>query len=196
MGKMFIQGLEEVMGRNEIDPVIRQTSLKLTPQGYPPENLNPEVSYSDLSQIQQLILQSYGSRSGRGLAYRSGQASLKYGLQEIGDQFGLNELSFRLLPLPRRVYIGLQRLALAFSGQSDQRIYLSEERTIYIWRVENCPHCWGLQAVEPVCNMVTGFLQEFLSWMSGGRFYHVIETECVACGDPACVYQIDKQPIE
>jgi predicted hydrocarbon binding protein len=41
-----------------------------------------------------------------------------------------------------------------------------------------------------------GILQEALYWVSGGKFFNVEETHCIAAGDNACLIEIDKQPIE
>jgi predicted hydrocarbon binding protein len=188
--------MEEVMGAKGIEPVIHQTSIQLTPQGVFPNDPNFRISFIDLSRIQQSLIEGYGARGGRGLAQLSGQASLRYGLRELGGPLGLNTLDFRLMPLQKRVRLGLNKLAEAFSEQSDQIITLSEDKNSYLWQVRNCPHCWQQQAEEPICNVTSGLLHEYLSWLSGGHYYHVVEIACTACGASECVHRIDKKPIE
>jgi predicted hydrocarbon binding protein len=62
--------------------------------------------------------------------------------------------------------------------------------------VENCPACRERTSNEPDCHILAGILQETLSWAGGGRVYRVRELECSAAGAPACLFQIDKKPLE
>jgi predicted hydrocarbon binding protein len=43
--------------------------------------------------------------------------------------------------------------------------------------------------------MAVGLLQESLYWMSGGKFFSVEETRCIACGDSECNIVIEKLPM-
>lgn len=184
------------MGKKGAEPVIRETSIPLNSQGALPADPTFRISYQDLSQIQWKLIEGFGLRGGRGIAELSGQASLRYGLRELGESMGLTGLDFRLLPLPRRVKGGLTKMAQVLSAHSDQIITVVEEENAFLWRVKKCPYCWQQQAVEPICNLTSGWLHEYLSWLSGGKYYRVTEIECTACGAEECVHRIDKQPLE
>ena len=43
--------------------------------------------------------------------------------------------------------------------------------------------------------MAVGLLQEGLYWVSGGKYFNVEETDCIAKGDLACTIMIDKVPM-
>ncbi|HWQ45321.1 MAG TPA: 4-vinyl reductase, partial [Longilinea sp.] len=47
-----------------------------------------------------------------------------------------------------------------------------------------------------LCAFMIGLLQEYLSWAGMGKNYLVDETECRGAGAPACVFLINRQPIE
>jgi predicted hydrocarbon binding protein len=41
-----------------------------------------------------------------------------------------------------------------------------------------------------------GILEESVFWGTGGRRFRIEETECIAVGAKACVFKIDKKPLE
>jgi predicted hydrocarbon binding protein len=48
---------------------------------------------------------------------------------------------------------------------------------------------------KPACFIAVGLLQEGLKWVSGGNEFRVNESKCIALGDPACEFIIQKEPI-
>jgi predicted hydrocarbon binding protein len=46
------------------------------------------------------------------------------------------------------------------------------------------------------CYLIAGLLQEFTTWADGGRFYRIMETECRGNGSQACLYRIEKKPLD
>jgi predicted hydrocarbon binding protein len=65
-----------------------------------------------------------------------------------------------------------------------------------MWQIDLCPECWGRQSITPTCHFTVGLLQEFLSWLSGGKIYLVEETSCKAKGDTVCQIRIDQKPLD
>jgi len=45
------------------------------------------------------------------------------------------------------------------------------------------------------CHLAVGLLQEALYWVSGGKFFNIEETQCIACGDATCTIMIDQNPM-
>lgn len=147
-------------------------------------------------QLIQAMEERYGEPGGRGLALRLGRALFHYTLQSMGEGAGLNSVTFRLLPAPRRLeaaLIGMARLPLEYLGES---VEASQDGPYWIWRVGDCAVCQGRFTSSAACHLTTGFLQELTSWAGGGRFYPVAETECRAAGQPACVFRIDSRPLD
>jgi predicted hydrocarbon binding protein len=73
---------------------------------------------------------------------------------------------------------------------------VEENKEHIYWHIERCPVCWERHTEQPVCHLAVGILQESLYWVSGGKYYQVQETHCIAKGDPACTIVVDKQPVE
>jgi predicted hydrocarbon binding protein len=139
---------------------------------------------------------SYGDLGGQGVAVRLGRAAFKYGLRQWGGQAGMTTPTFRLQPTLRRARASLQKLAELIDIQFGSRVELSENATHWFWSVVECPACSHRTSDRPDCHLLAGMLQETLAWAGGGRFFQVRETECSAAGASACLFKIDKKPLD
>jgi acetyl-CoA decarbonylase/synthase complex subunit beta len=74
--------------------------------------------------------------------------------------------------------------------------WVVEEEEHYVWKIIKCPFCWQRKADSSTCLLAVGLLQEVLYWVSGGKFYYVEETDCIARGAQACTITIDKMPMD
>jgi predicted hydrocarbon binding protein len=148
-----------------------------------------------VSGLHTALEQAYGPRGGRGLALRIGRACFNYGLREYGSQLGLTELAFRLLPLSTKLHVGVRSFADLFNRHTDQVVKVEENEEQVLWHIQRCPLCWGRKADEPICHLAAGLLQESLYWLSGGKIFEVEETQCIARGEAACTFRINRQPI-
>ena len=196
MGKIFLQALEEILGREGLIAVLKQSELSQLIPGNLASNLDREIPFTYISKIMSSLETIYGERGGQGLSIRSGRVCFKYGLREFGRQDSLADQNFRLLPLNTKIRQGAKILADIFNKYSDQRVQVGEDEQHFYWQMDDCPLCWGRDADHPICHLAVGTLQEALSWVSGGKFYTVEETSCMARGDPFCSLCIDKLPIE
>jgi predicted hydrocarbon binding protein len=196
MGRIILLAMEEILGRNGINAVLNQTKLQHFINNYPPNNLDMQFRFEDLTRIQIGLEELYGPRGGQGLAQRSGRACFKYGIREFGPILGISEQAFKLLPLPTKISTGAKIFADAFNNFSDQQVKIEESEDKILWIIERCPICWGRHTDYPVCHLAVGILQESLYWISGGKFFCVEEIDCIAQGAPTCTIAIDKQPSE
>jgi predicted hydrocarbon binding protein len=182
MGRIMLESMEEVMGRNGLQDVLALADRKQLASNYPPANLEREFSFETVSALQATLEQAYGSRSGRGLAQRVGRVCFKYGLRDFGDSLGLTETAFRLLPMRSKLRTAGRALADLFNK--------------LLWQIERCPLCWGRHADEAVCHLAVGLLQESLYWLSSGKMFRVEETHCTARGDSTCTIEIHSTPLD
>lgn len=192
MGRIILLAMEEILGRNGIHAILNHTELHHWINNYPPNNLDLSFPFDDLSRIQVGLEEIYGPRGGQGLALRIGQASFKYGLREFGPMLGITDMAFRLLPLPTKLSKGAEIFADTFNKFTDQMVRIEDTEDAIFWHIERCPVCWQRKTEKPSCNLAVGILQEALYWISGGKFFNVEETFCIAQGDPACIIVIEK----
>jgi len=196
MVRIVLLAMEEVMGRNGVNAVLNLAQLRHLVNSFPPNNFDRQVTFEELGAIMQSLDLMYGPRSGRGLALRAGRASFKYGLKEFGPVLGIADLAFRLLPLPMKLKVGADVFGETLNKFSDQVVRLSETEDQFIWQNVRCPLCWGRHSETPCCFLAVGILQEALYWVSGGKYFEVNETTCVACGDEVCTIVIEKKPLD
>jgi predicted hydrocarbon binding protein len=194
MGRMLLLALEDVMGINGVNAVLNLAKLRHRVNNYPINNLELEFDFEELSKIMQALEDMYGPRSGRSLAIRSGRAGFKYGLRDFGSLLGLADLAFRLLPLSMKLRVGLNAMGDTFNNFTDQRVRVEEGVGHFVYSIDRCPVCWSRHTDQPCCYAATGLLQEMLTWISNGKSFDIQEVACIATGDSACTFVIDKHP--
>ena len=195
MGRIILLSMEEVMGRNGVNALLKLASLPSLIENYPSDNTEPAFSFSTVSSLTEMLEQAYGPHGGRGLALRIGRACFNYGVRQYSTQLGVTEMAFRLLPLPGKLHAGASALAQLFNNFTDQRVRVEDDNGTILWHIERCPLCWERKAHDPVCHLAVGLLQEALYWLSGGKVFNVEEKTCIAAGDQTCTIVIDQSLI-
>ena len=195
IARIYLQAMEEVMGRNGLNALLNLTGLQQYIEEFPKNNLDREFDLSDFSNLNQGVFDVYGPRGGRGLSLRGGRATFDQGLKGFGALAGVGDIAFRILPEKTKLKIGVPAMARVFSQVSDQISRVESFDDHYLYYIDRCPVCWGRKSDHPICFVATGLLQSGLKWVSSGRDYRVQEIECIAAGGSSCVFKIDKQPI-
>ncbi len=196
MGRIVLQALEEVMGRNGVNALLTLAKLRHLVNNFPPNNLEKGFPFADFGAITQALDDMYGPRGGRGLGIRAGRAAFKYALREFGAVLGIADLAFRLLPLGMKMKVGINTFAETFNKFSDQIVRLEEDEEYFIWVIERCPVCWGRTTEAPCCHAAVGVLQEGAHWLSGGKSFRAEEVACIAAGDETCKILLDKRLLD
>lgn len=194
--KVLLDGAIELLGQENFQKMTGLLPADLTFSAGSGQTMRPNWSAEAAGALMESLEAAYGEPGGRGLALRIGRSVFKYALHQFGDQAGLRETQFRLLPAPRRQAAGLAILARVIAEQTGDSIQVTDHGAYWEWRSEKCPLCRGRHSPDACCYLTVGFLQEFMSWAGGGRFYRVTETACRASGSPACVFRIDKKPLD
>ena len=195
MVRIYLDALEEVMGKNGTNAVLNLAGLGNLIDNYPANNLNREFDFADFGALGQAIDDMYGPRGGRGLALRAGRATFADALSKFGAMIGVGELAFKVLPLGTKMKVGLRAMAETFTKFSDQHSEVEEEDERFIYTIYQCPVCWGRSSDRHVCYGAVGILQEGLRWVSGGKDLRVEEFECHADGAEYCRFSIYKEPL-
>lgn len=194
--QVIVRGLQEFIGQPDLDKLFQASAAFPFRDGESLLRAGAGLAYAEIPSLAKALEEVYGAQGARGVALRSGRSAFCYFLKTFGDETGFNGLEFRLLPPRRRMYAGLQRLAEVISSQAGQPVSVRAEEQAWLVQIDACPECWQQHSAAAVCYFSVGFLQEFLSWLSGGRVYLVEETACRAKGDPACILRIDQKPLD
>ncbi len=195
IARIYLEAMEEVMGRNGLVAALRVASLPGLIDNYPPSNLDKAFDFADYSALNGALEEIYGPRGGRGLSLRAGRASFDRGLRDFGALAGVGSAAFKVLPLSPKLRIGIPAMAKIFSQFSDQYSTVEDGGDVYVYHIHKCPVCWGRTSDRPVCFAAVGLLQEGLKWVSGGNEFRVEEFACVAMGGERCSFRIEKDPI-
>ncbi len=196
MGRILLLSLEEVMGRTELETLLRDSGLGEYIHNLPSEDYERQFDFAHIANLLSSLETLYGPRGSRSLAVRSGQAMFEHGLRNFGSLAGVSDPAFKVLPLSTKLKIGLPTVARIFTQLSDQVSHVEEKSGSYLYYIDRCPMCWGRQADKPFCHISTSILQSALRWVSDGLEFRVEEIECIAMGDAACIFQVDKEPIK
>ncbi|MEM7331198.1 MAG: 4-vinyl reductase [Chloroflexota bacterium] len=196
MGRILLESLEDVMGRNGLNALLNLINLQKHIEQLPPDNLEKEFDFAYISNLNAGLHEIYGPRGGRGLALRGGRAIFTKGLKQFGALAGVSDLAFKVLPLQTKLKIGVPAVARIFTQFSDQISRVEDFDDHFLYTIDQCSMCWGQESDGPICHIAAGILQETLRWVSGGMEFRVDQIKCKAAGDEACVFKIDKEPIK
>lgn len=158
---------------------------------------NKPTAYNtiDRTSINQLLIDTYGDESSYGLALRIGRALFARLLRTQDSLTTLGEIQFRVLPLSKKLIMGLPVVAQAFGEISGQHGTMIDRGTKIHYAVKECPDCTKAQnTAEPICYVTIGMIKEALYWLSGSREFDVYESECFGMGHECCRFIIDKTP--
>lgn len=183
------------MGLGGLNTVLSLAKLNHYQNQPPPDTLDKAVDFTELAALSAALEEMYGPRGGRGMALRIGRACFSMGIKNFGAMAGMQDPTFRSLPLEKRCVMGLKALETIFNRFSDQRSSMNEDENAYHFIVENSPIAYGRTSDKPVCHALAGIVQECMSWASNGYEFYVVETTCRAAGDERCTFQITRKPI-
>jgi predicted hydrocarbon binding protein len=195
IARYFFVAMDDVMGQAAFKTLLKQAGLLSYVNELPPDNLVKEFDFASMTALNIALEDSYGIRGGRGMTLRVGRASFSLGLRTFGAMAGMSDPAFRALPRDECCFIGLKALANIYNTFSDQHCKVEQTAESFRFIVDNSATAWGRKSEKPVCHALAGIIQECLRWASNGHEYYVYETACTACGDPHCIFVINKVPI-
>lgn len=194
-GRLVLTSAEEIVGGKGMAALLNMAKIPEYIGNYPSNNMEPEFSFEQVSQLQQAIWDMYGPRGARVFATRAGEQTFNDGLAHFGQLARTAQAAMRIGSLEMKIKIGLGFFARWFNQVSDQVVSVTETQTHWNWVIERCPMCWKRESERPICHLAIGVLRGALAWVSGGKRYRLAEIECKAVGATNCIIQIDKTPM-
>ncbi|MCX8024512.1 MAG: hypothetical protein N3A60_04870 [Thermanaerothrix sp.] len=129
------------------------------------------------SSLLESLPQRYGRPTAQGLAWRAGRAAWPWLYRSHHKIIGLEDITFWLLPLRRRLSQGLQTTVAFLQSCQGWALTLDETPTEWHLLVQRVPppspdpaHLW--------CWFLGGLVQEFLAWAGGARVYPLRTLTC------------------
>ncbi len=187
--RQALTSAQEVMGDNGLNAVLRTCGLERFIGNFPPDNLEPSIQTSQYARLNEAIEQFYG-RGGKGMLRRIGKASFQYGIREQSALLGVAGVGLKLLPERQRIKFILNGMVSALKKSNSQVDAWVDESGDKIAYVEStCAICHGRHSTEPICYLYVGSIEEAVHWATG-KDYKIIETHCIAKGDPYCRFEV------
>ncbi len=186
--RAFLLELEDVLGKNGLNILLRIAGLQGWIDTYPAENFEREVDLSEFSSLNAALDEIYGSKGSHALARRASKTAFDLTWKQ-------HTADFDSLPAQARNKEGLTIFAEVLSAASDLECEVQEKDNIILFRVQNCPVCWGRESSSPTCQGFVGLLEGCLQWLGSDKNFEIIEKECSAAGGDACTFAITEEPI-
>lgn len=192
--RILLGSLQMIIGQRELDRILRAEvpALALEETGAP---IQREFTLVEWKSLLGVLQASFGEQGALGIAARSGQEYFNDFYRHHSAETQLISRDFRMLPKPRRMFRGMEILA-SFHNQvfPNLQIAASKDEVNWYWQIADL----GSWLNDPfhfafLQSFIMGFLQEFLSWASGGKFYPITEFKPVDQKIGAMVIQIHKR---
>jgi hypothetical protein len=193
--RAFLLELEDVLGKNGLNALLRIGGLQGWIDTYPAENFEREVDLSEFSSLNAALDEIYGSKGSHALARRASKSAFELTWKQHGALENQQTVDFDSLPAQARNKEGLTIFAEALSAASDLECEVQEEDNIILFRVQNCPVCWGRESSEPTCQGFIGLLEGCLQWLGSDKGFEITEKECSAAGGAACTFSITEEAV-
>jgi len=187
--RQALTSMQEVMGENGLNAVLKSCGLEKFVGNPPPNDLNPSIKASQYSQLNEVIEDFYG-RGGRGMLQRIGRASFQYGVREQAALLGLAGVALKLMPEKQRIKFILNGMADALKKSNPQvNAWLDESDGKLAFVDSTCGVCNSRHSDRPICYLYIGSVSEAVKWATG-KNYEVTETHCTARGDEYCRFEV------
>lgn len=180
---------QEVMGENGLNAVLRSSGLERFVGNFPPNDMNPSIQTSQYARLNAAIEDFYG-RGGLGILKRIGKASFEYAVREQAALLGVAGAALKLLPERQRIKFILNQMVSALkktNAQVEAWVDDSGEHVAYL--ESTCAICHSRTSEKPICHLYIGSIGEAVRW-AAGREHVIIETHCLAKGDPYCRFEV------
>src|SRR5512138_1856429 len=187
--RQALTSAQEVMGDNGLNAVLRTSGLERFIDNFPPNNLEPSIQASQYAKLNEAIEQFYG-RGGKGMLRRIGKASFQYGVREQSALLGVAGVALKLLPERQRIKFILNGLVDALKKSNSQvNAWVDESGDRLAYIESTCAICHSRHSTDPICHLYVGSITEAVRWATG-KEYQVVETHCMAKGDPHCRFEV------
>lgn len=188
----MLRGIEEVLGQNGLNVVLRSSGLERFIGNPPPNNLEHGVLAREYANLNAAI-EDFTGRAGKGMLQRIGRASFRWGIKEQAAVMGLAGIALKALPQRLRMRAILLGLRKGLMDVVDYGLVdIQDQAGVLVYTDYACTICHTRHSDKPVCHLYTGTLGEAMVFATGKglREFDIVETHCKAMGDGFCRFEI------
>lgn len=194
--------IAEVAGESGLDSVLKYVGMEKYRRTYASDKLAPVsgLTYRDSANIHAGVLQLMGRKQPENV-FHSGRVSARHAMRKNGKIFHpSSQLVGGHLDPVDELRASLETILAGYKGVAESAgqeydAWLEETDNYFTYHLVSCAVCAGKSSTEPICLFFSGSLMESLKWYTG-RQYEIVEVACRSMSDPACVWLINKKPME
>ncbi len=194
IARIYLDSIEKIVGAPAMPGFLRECGLERYLEALPPYNLSRQFDFSHFSMLTSGLEEAEAAGTiPTGSTAEAGRLCFKAGLKGLGGvaAFGQAAMGLQVLPSALKIKIGLLSMSTVFTTLSDQRSEVIEYNDHFEYVIHACPMCWGRHANTPICHGAGGLIEEGIFWLIESHIA-VVEIQCLACGDNACLFRIEK----
>lgn len=192
--RITLLALEEVMGTNGINALLRLANKPEYIGKLPPDDFNSEFDFADFSMLFGALDEMYGANGSRMFSIRAGMATFSESLKNMGEAVDVNDNEFVSLPVAEKIRVGISIVGITFMRSTNNLPTIRELDDRFIYSVNPCPVCWGRETADPSCHFFSGLLKGAIQWVTKGIDCDVIQLTARSCGAVSCDFSIAKYP--
>lgn len=188
----MLRGVEEVLGENGLNAVLRSSGLTRYINNPPANNLDSGILAREYARLNEAI-QEFTGRAGKGMLQRIGRASFRWGIREQAGVMGLAGIALKALPQrlrKRAILLGLRKglMDVVSFGKVD----VQDVDGVLVYTDYACTICHTRHSDQPICHLYIGTLGEAMIYATGKDFreFDIVETHCRAQGHDFCRFEI------
>lgn len=187
---------EEVLGKPDLDGLLKEAGLVYYIDNYPPPNLaiTGQTTFGDYARLNTILVQTFPEGQ---TVRRIGQIQGRYVIKQQDSAFDRAIIALaKALPVSVRIRMAAESLRRNINRvdlDAGQTVRIAvEDRGKHVAYIQHdCPLCAGKVSSHPMCALQAGAFEEGTRWLVGTPA-QVEEVSCRAIGDPACVWEISK----
>lgn len=162
LSQILMSSAQEIFGEGDVYTNFSQVDSEMDQNGA-----------HALEEFQAYLQKQCGCTGGRGAAILAGRSMFNTILRCAGEAMGWFDSQYFMLPLSQRLKKGLQNLAWQWGKMNHREISVQEMEDHWLW-IQSIPPTQSESSYHN-CDLTVGLLQEFTSWLSGGKFYDIQE---------------------
>ena len=186
--------VEEILGKNGLNSLLNYTKLQKFIGNYPPNDMELEQSFDDLTSIMTGLLEILGNHGSKTVTFQIGKRTFEI----IRDQFP-SLLNIEGIEPQERTpdrlfdeFVRIQGIMFEAAKAVFGDIYTYYEcEEGYAVELSPCYWCIGLKTDKPICNAGNGVSFAIAKWITG-QDLNGEETHCIAKGDKMCRHLIHR----
>ena len=186
-------GIEDVLGKNGLNAVLRDSGLERYIDNPPSNNLEYGIQASEYAHLNEAV-EKFTGRAGKGMLQRIGRSAFRWGVNEQSTVMGFANIAIKALPTRLRKRAVLLAIHKGLIDTVEYGLIdVSEQKDgTLIFTDYACVICHTRHNDHSLCHQYVGSLGEALAFATKKdyRDFDVLETHCKAKEDDFCRFEI------